>query len=91
MSLTASMLNSVLTPEQSTIVLIETMAGKGTEIDGTFENIRSIIDGVELPDKIFISSILLWIRLPQSYSFANYENFYYFLKLILNLENFFNL
>lgn len=50
--LTASMLNSVLSPEQSTIVLIETMAGKGTEIGGTFENIRAIIDGVELSDKV---------------------------------------
>lgn len=50
--LTASMLNSVLSSEQSTIVLIETMAGKGTEIGGTFENIRAIIDGVELSDKV---------------------------------------
>lgn len=50
--LTASMLNSVLSPEQSTIVLIETIAGKGTEIGGTFENIRAIIDGVELSDKV---------------------------------------
>lgn len=49
---TAAMLNTALSPEQSTIVLVETMAGKGTEIGRTFEEIREILDRVKLSDKI---------------------------------------
>jgi deoxyribonuclease-4 len=40
-------LNQVLKPRQSTIVLLETMAGKGSEVGRTFEEIRAIIDMVE--------------------------------------------
>ena len=39
-------LNDLLTPEQHTTVLLETMAGKGSEVGGTFEELRRIIDGV---------------------------------------------
>ena len=39
-------LNAILTPEQSTTVLLETMAGKGTEVGRTFEELARIIDGV---------------------------------------------
>lgn len=45
-------LNKVLTAEQSTTVLLETMAGKGSEIGSQFEEIRQIIDGVNLQDKL---------------------------------------
>ncbi len=45
-------LNEVLTKEQTTTVLLETMAGKGSEIGRTFEEIKEIIDGVELKDKL---------------------------------------
>ncbi len=45
-------LNDVLKPEQTTTVLLETMAGKGSEIGRTFEELRRIIDGVELKEKI---------------------------------------
>lgn len=48
----AEVLNDVLTPEQSTIVLLETMAGKGSEVGRTFEEIRAIMDQVELKDKL---------------------------------------
>ena len=48
----ADLLNRILTPEQSTIVLLETMAGKGTEMGRSFEELRAIIDRVELKDKI---------------------------------------
>ena len=48
----AEMLNNVLTPEQSTTVLLETMAGKGSEIGRSFEELRAIIDKVELQDKL---------------------------------------
>ncbi len=50
--LIADALNTVLRPEQQTIVLLETMAGKGTEVGGRFEELREIIDRVELSDKL---------------------------------------
>ena len=48
----ADMINKALKPEHTTTVLLETMAGKGTEIGRSFEEIRAIIDRVELKDKI---------------------------------------
>ncbi|MBO5064609.1 MAG: deoxyribonuclease IV [Clostridia bacterium] len=48
----ADMLNCVLKPEQKTLVLLETMAGKGTEIGKSFTQLRSIIDKVKLNDKL---------------------------------------
>ena len=48
----AAMLNAVIRPEQQTVVLLETMAGKGTEIGGRFEELRSIIDQVACQDRI---------------------------------------
>ena len=47
-------LNQILFPNQSTIVLLETMAGKGSEIGGSFQELRRIIDGVELQEKLGI-------------------------------------
>ncbi|MBE5967125.1 MAG: deoxyribonuclease IV [Lachnospiraceae bacterium] len=48
----AEVLNRILKPEQSTLVLIETMAGKGTEIGKTFAEVRNLLDGVSLQEKI---------------------------------------
>lgn len=48
----AEILNAVLSEEQSTIVLLETMAGKGSEVGRNFEEIRSILDLVEKKDKM---------------------------------------
>lgn len=45
-------LNDVLRSEQSTTVLLETMAGKGSEVGGKFEELREIIDRVELVSKM---------------------------------------
>lgn len=45
-------LNEVLKPEYSTTVLLETMAGKGSEVGRSFEELRKIMDGVELSDKL---------------------------------------
>lgn len=45
-------LNTVLFPEMTTTVLLETMAGKGSEVGKTFEELRSIIDGVDLKEKL---------------------------------------
>ena len=50
--LIADALNRVLKPEQHTTVLLETMAGKGTEVGRNFEELRSIINKVELSDKV---------------------------------------
>ena len=47
-ALIAETLNAVLKPEQHTTVLLETMAGKGSEVGGRFEEIRAIIDRTEL-------------------------------------------
>ena len=49
---TTDILNRVLTPDLHTTVLIETMAGKGSEIGASFEEIKAIIDGVELSGKL---------------------------------------
>lgn len=50
--LISQQLNEVLRPEQSTIVLLETMAGKGSEMGRNFEELRQIIDRTELSDKL---------------------------------------
>ena len=45
-------LNEILKPEQTTTVLLETMAGKGSEVGSKFEELKRIIDGVQLKDKL---------------------------------------
>ena len=50
--LIAQLLNEVLTEEQSTVVLLETMAGKGSEMGRSFRELRAIMDLVEQKDKI---------------------------------------
>ena len=50
--LICELLNKIIRPEQSTIILLETMSGKGSEVGGRFEELRAIIDGVEQKDKI---------------------------------------
>ena len=50
--LIADALNRFLRPEMQTVVLLETMAGKGTEVGGRFEELREIIDRVERSDKV---------------------------------------
>ena len=51
-TLIADLLNRVLTPEQPTMVLLETMSGKGSEIGRSFEELRAIIDRVECKEKL---------------------------------------
>lgn len=50
--LIADQLNRILKPEQSTIVLLETMAGKGSEMGRTFEELRAIMDKTACSDKL---------------------------------------
>ena len=49
---TADTLNSILDKSKSTMVLIETMAGKGSEIGKTFDEVRAIIDKVENKERV---------------------------------------
>lgn len=48
----AETLNAILTPQQHTTVLLETMAGKGTEVGSRFEELREILHRVTLSDKM---------------------------------------
>ena len=48
----AEMLNEILTKGQTTIVLLETMSGKGSEVGRNFEELKAIIDKVKLKDKL---------------------------------------
>ena len=48
----ADMLNQILTPEQRTTVLLETMSGKGSEVGREFEELREILDRVECKERM---------------------------------------
>ena len=50
--LITEMLNAVMRPEQRTTVLLETMAGKGSEVGGRFEELRAILDGAAVPERL---------------------------------------
>ena len=49
---TAELLNDVLTPAQTTAVLIETMSGHGSEIGGTFEQVAELLSRIRRTDKL---------------------------------------
>ena len=51
-ALIADHLNAILTPKLSTTVLLETMAGKGSEVGRNFQELREILDRVELSEKM---------------------------------------
>ncbi len=51
-SIIIDVLNELVTEEQTTTVLLETMAGKGSEVGRNFEELKQIIDGVKLKAKI---------------------------------------
>ena len=48
----ADLLNRILKSEQTTTVLLETMAGKGSEVGSRFEELAEIIDRVNLKEKM---------------------------------------
>lgn len=48
----SDLLNKILQPSQSTMVLLETMSGKGSEVGSCFEELQQIISRVELSDKL---------------------------------------
>lgn len=50
--LITELLNEIIKPEQNTIILLETMAGKGTEVGSRFEELCQILEGVKYPEKM---------------------------------------
>ena len=52
MEFITEMLNNILRPEQTTLVLLETMSGKGSEVGSTFEEISCILRNVHLKEKM---------------------------------------
>lgn len=58
----ADALNKVITPSQKTCVLLDTMAGEGTQVGSTFEQLAAIIDQVELSDHVGVclDAAALW-------------------------------
>ena len=52
--LIAAQLNAILTPGMTTTVLLETMAGKGSEVGRTFEELAAILDKVQLNEKVAV-------------------------------------
>ena len=50
--MTAALLKEILTPEQTTTVLIETMSGQGSEIGGTFEEVAAILTEAGSPEHL---------------------------------------
>ncbi|MBO6245452.1 MAG: deoxyribonuclease IV, partial [Anaerovibrio sp.] len=50
--LISELLNNVLKKEQSTTVLLETMSGKGTEVGRSFQELKAIIDRVDLKEQL---------------------------------------
>lgn len=48
----SDLLNSIMWKDQTTTVLLETMSGKGSEVGSKFEELREIIDRVELKEKM---------------------------------------
>lgn len=51
-ALIAELLNEIIKPQQKTVVLLETMAGKGTEVGRSFEELQAILSKVELTEKM---------------------------------------
>ena len=51
-ALIADGLNAILRPDQATTVLLETMAGKGSEVGRSFEELRAILDRVEQKERM---------------------------------------
>ena len=52
MALIVELLDAILRPEQTTRVLLETMSGKGSEVGSRFEELREILDQVDLGAKM---------------------------------------
>ncbi|MBP1763849.1 MAG: endonuclease 4 [Firmicutes bacterium] len=54
LDLIVELLNRILRPEQATMVLLETMSGKGSEVGSNFEELNWILQRVNVPEKLGI-------------------------------------
>ena len=74
--LIAGLLNEVLASEQTTTVLLETMAGKGTEVGRTLEELAAIIERVELADHVGVclDTCHVWVTISRATSMACWRN-----------------
>ncbi len=59
-ALISGLLNRILTPACRTTVLLETMAGKGSEVGRSFEEIRAIIDRTKVPLGVCLDTCHVW-------------------------------
>ena len=66
------MLNTVLKPEQTTTVLLETMAGKGSELGKTFEEIQYLISHCDYPEKLGVCLDTCHIH-DAGYNLSNFD------------------
>ena len=59
----ADVVNKALTPSMSSMVLLDTMAGEGSQIGFTFEQLAKIIDAIDLDDKVGVcmDSSAVWV------------------------------
>ena len=64
---------NIILKDSDTIVLLETMAGKGTEIGRNFEELKTIIDGVDNKDKIGVCLDTCHIN-DAGYDLSNFDN-----------------
>lgn len=51
-NLIVDLVNAIIKPDQTTLFLLETMSGSGTEIGSTFEELKQILNRVQLPKKM---------------------------------------
>lgn len=65
-------LNYALEENQKVVVCLETMAGKGTELGTTFEQLKEIIDGVKLKDKVAICMDICHLN-DYGYDISNFD------------------
>ena len=73
----ADTLNRILRPEQRTTVLLETMAGKGSEVGGRFEDLAGIIDRVELKEKMGYRNLRPPMNLDELLQYDDPDEKYY--------------
>ncbi len=79
-------LNAVLTKETKPIICLETMAGKGSEVGRTFEELKSIIDKVKYKEKIGICFDTCHVH-DSGYDIINgYDNVFKQFDKILGLD-----
>lgn len=69
-----SSLNEVITPNQKVIICLETMAGKGSEVGSKLEELKAIIDGVQLNDKVAVCIDTCHLH-DAGYDLENFDTF----------------